>query len=128
MELRFKTEGKTYDLEAFVKLVGSDLLVVIWGGQKPHIGAAAMAQPRSNLKDTNSKGESASVLCLPGHKDDIIAKAVAEKIATSLSLNVTVTTGIHWDHLDRDGINCIIDNSHALTEMIIDKFLKKDLK
>lgn len=125
MEIRLKTESNSYDIEAFVKMLGVDLLVVIWGGEKPHIGAVAIAQPRLDLKDARSMSEPTSVFCFPGHKDDIIAKAVAEKIAIALSTNVTVTAGIHWDDLDHEGIKCIIDNSNLLTEMIIEKVSRK---
>ena len=66
--------------------------------------------------------------CFPGHKDDIIANAAAKKIATALNLNVAVTAGIHWDDIDREGINCIIDNGNLLTETIIEKIAKKQSK
>ena len=37
MEFRIKTEAEVYRLEASVQEIGKDLLVAIWGGEKPHI-------------------------------------------------------------------------------------------
>ena len=44
MEIKFKTDKGEYDLEARVMVMGQDLLVAIWGGDRPHVGAVAMAQ------------------------------------------------------------------------------------
>ncbi len=49
-EFTVKTEENSYNLSASVRLIGEDVLVAIWGGEKPHIGAVAVAQPRPSLK------------------------------------------------------------------------------
>ncbi|MBN1227398.1 MAG: hypothetical protein JXA79_10430, partial [Deltaproteobacteria bacterium] len=89
MEIRIKTEDDVYSLEAFVKNIGSDLLVSIFGGQRPHIGAVAVALPRPSLKDPKVRSATASVFCYPGHKEDVIAKEAAERLSAALDTNVT---------------------------------------
>ena len=128
MEFKIKTEKETYNLEAFVKELGQDLLVAIWGGERPHIGAVAVAQPRPSLKDNRLRSATASVFCYPGHKDDIVAKEAAEKISSALNTNVTVTTGIHWDDIDEAGIKAVIENSRELVKRIIEKITTKGTK
>lgn len=119
--MRFKTESQAFDLEAWVKLLGPDLLVVIWGGDRPHLGAVAIARPKPSPKDSPSGSEVSLVFCFPGHRDDVVARAAAERLAEALGRSVTVTAGIHWDHIDADGIQRVIDNGRALIEMIIEK-------
>jgi hypothetical protein len=121
MEFMIKTKKESYNLEAFVKEIGQDLLVAIWGGERPHIGAVAVAQPRPSLKDQSMRSATASVFCYPGHKDDIIAKEAAEKISAALNRNGIVTVGIHWENIDEAEIKAIIENSRDLIEMIIEK-------
>ena len=128
MEFRIDTDTEAYNLEAFVKQIGEDLLVAIWGGEKPHIGAVAVAQPRPSLKDESVVSATASVFCYPGHKDDIVAKEAAEKISSALNTNVTVTAGIHWDDIDEEGIKTIMANSQRLVNMIIEKITTKNFK
>jgi len=128
LEFRIKTEKDVYNLEAFVMKIGQDLLVAIWGGEKPHIGAVAVAQPRPSLKDRRLRSATASVFCYPGHKDDIIAKETAEMISAALNTNVTVMGGMHWDNIDEIGIKCAIENSRQLVKMIIEKIAKKESK
>ena len=124
LEFRVKTERQVYDLEAFVRKIGRDLLVAIWGGERPHIGAVAVAQPRPSLKDAGLRSATASVFCYPGHKDDIIAKEAAEKISSDLNANVTVTAGMHWDGIDEEGIKEVIANGRHLVDLIIERITK----
>lgn len=119
MEFTTRTETGAYDLTASVRLIGRDLLVAIWGGEKPHIGAVAVAQARPSLKDPDMTSATASVICYAGHKEDELVKASAEIIAAVLNTRVVVTGGIHWDNLDQNGIDTILKNSKALVEMIL---------
>ena len=121
MEIRIKTGDDAYSLEAFVKKIGNDLLVSIWGGEIPHIGAVAVAQPRPSLKDPRIRSATASVFCYPGHKEDVIAKETAERLSAALDTNVTVTAGAHWDKIDESGIKAVIESNRQLITMIIEE-------
>ncbi len=118
-EFIIKTEEDAYNLSASVRLIGEDVLVAIWGGEKPHIGAVAVAQPRPSLKDPDVTSSSASVICLVGHKEDELAKAAAEILAAALKTQVVVTAGIHWDNLAPKGIQHVVRNTETLVEMIL---------
>jgi hypothetical protein len=121
MEFDVATREGSYDLEAGVRRIGEDFLVAIWGGEKPHIGAVSVAQPRPSLQDPAATSASASVICLLGHKEDELAKAAGEILAAALNTIVVVTAGIHWDHLDEAGIQQVIRNSQILVEMILSR-------
>ncbi|WP_018754619.1 hypothetical protein [Paenibacillus terrigena] len=81
---------------------GEDLCVTIAGGTKPHIGAVALAQVRPSLADSSRLSASVSVLTLLGHKEDEIAKYVAQQIAVARGANVVVSCGVHIDHASLD--------------------------
>jgi len=118
-EFTLQTEEDAYNLSASVRLIGEDVLVAIWGGERPHIGAVAVAQPRPSLKDPEVTSASASVICLVGHKEDELAKAAAEILAAVLETQVVVTAGIHWDNLAPEAIQRIVRNSEILVDMIL---------
>ncbi|HUL20346.1 MAG TPA: hypothetical protein VLZ10_02750 [Thermodesulfobacteriota bacterium] len=111
---RFKTCG-------FVQEVGQDILVSIWGGTQPHIGAVGIAVPRPSLKNPDKWSATSSNFTFPGHKEDTLVKRISERLATQLKKNVVVTAGIHWDNLSPQEIK-IIEN---LTEALSDRILKK---
>ena len=122
-EFTINTNEGEYDLWASVRQIGPDLLVAIWGGEKPHIGAVAMSQPRPSLKDPEVTSSTASVFAYVGHKEDELAKAAAEILAAALKTNVVVTAGIHWDNLAPEGIQRVIRNSEILVDMILTKLV-----
>jgi hypothetical protein len=121
MDFRVSTNQGEYDVEAHVRSIGEDLLVAISGGEKPHIGAVAVAQPRPSLKDPEVTSATASVFCYVGHKEDDLAKHAAENLAASFNTRVVVTAGIHWDNLSEEGIRKVMQNSRRLMELIVDR-------
>ena len=121
MDFTVKTDEGSYDLEAYARFIGNSLLVAIWGGEKPHIGAVSVAQPRPSLKDPGITSATSSVICLLGHKEDDLAKAGSEILASALNTEVVVTVGIHWDNLDGEGIKKVIRNAEILLDLILDR-------
>ena len=128
MEFRIKTTEEAYNLEGFVKSIGEDLLVAMWGGERPHFGAVAVAQPRLSLRDQSAVSATASVFCYVGHKEDGIAKEAAESLSAALNRNTTVTVGMHWDNIDEAGIKTIVENSRQLVNMILDEMSRREQK
>lgn len=77
-----------------VEQTGADFLVTITGGDRPHIGAAAMGIP---CEINKAAASSASTITVPGHKDYIVAQQAAEILSKELGTNVAVCCGIHYD-------------------------------
>jgi len=111
---RFKIHG-------FVQEVGQDLLVSIWGGTRPHIGAIGIAIPRPSLKNPKKWSATSSHFTFLGHKEDIMVKKISEKLATQLRRNVVVTAGVHWDRITSNEIKAI----QNLTQKLSDQILKR---
>ena len=47
--------------------------ILLYGGERPHIGCTVMAQPRPSLADPQKMSSTASVLNLSGHKDETVS-------------------------------------------------------
>jgi hypothetical protein len=118
-EFTVATQAGRFDISAWVRLIGMDLLVAISGGEKPHIGAVAVAQPRPSLRNPEVTSATASVICCMGHKEDALAKAASEKLSATFNRRVVVTAGIHWDNLTDEGIRQVQQNGEALIELIL---------
>ncbi len=119
MDFHVATSRGEYDLEASVRAIGEDLLVAVWGGEKPHIGAVAVAQSRPSLRDPRTTSATASVFCYVGHKEDDFAKQAAERLAATFNTRVVVTAGIHWDNLSEEGIRKVMQNSGMLLDLVV---------
>ncbi len=113
---RFKIRG-------FVQEVGEDILVSVWGGTRPHIGAVGIAVPRQSLKNSRQWSATSSNFTFPGHKEDVLVKKISEKLAARLKKNVVVAAGIHWDGITLKEIKTIENLTGELSDRILDTLL-----
>jgi gallate decarboxylase subunit D len=112
-----QTRSGVFDLTASVTSIGNDLIVAIWGG-KPHIGAVALAQARKSIKDPEKLGATSSVLCILGHKEDYVVKAVSERLASLANCSIVVVAGMHWDNVGDSDLHQISQNVETLIHLI----------
>lgn len=106
-------------VEAEAVLIGGDVLVWIYGGERPHIGAVAAAQPRPSLADPARASATASVLTFLGHKEDAVVKAVSERLASALAANVVVTAGLHWDRLSPAQLEAVMARCDEIADLLV---------
>ena len=118
------SKGK-FKLHAHTQRMGQDLLVSIWGGTRPHIGAVGMAIPRPSLRDPKKWSATSSNFTFIGHKEDALVKRISETLATELRRNVVVVAGIHWDDLTAREIKIIEDLTQKMSDQILKKLKKR---
>lgn len=121
------SEGERYQIHATARLIGEDLLVAIWGGTRPHIGAVAVALPRPSLADSQRASSTSSVFTLLGHKEDEVVKMVSEHLSARLGKNVVVTAGIHWDNLSAEAIEEIVHICKELADEVHARIIREEL-
>jgi hypothetical protein len=93
--------------------MGDDLVLMLRGGEKYHIGAVAMATPYKNTAST-------SIISSYGHKEGDLVKPLAEKVAKKLKKTVVLVAGLHIDNATHDDIQKLVENSNK----VIDDFLE----
>ena len=116
------SKGK-FTIEGQVQEIGPDILVSIWGGSRPHIGAIGIAVPRHSLKNPRKWSATSSNFTFPGHKEDTLVKKISERLAAQLRRNVVVTAGIHWDSITLKEIKTIENLTGKLSDRILERLL-----
>ena len=106
-------------LDFSVIILGNDISISISGGTKPHVGAVALSIPRPSLKNDKKMSTTTSLLAVTGHKDDEVAKSVAEKVAASTGKTVVAIAGIHIDNATAKEIEAIRKNAVSGTRKTI---------
>ena len=117
-EKKFSFGSMPYTVHAEVRLLGEDVLVILSGGTKPHIGSIAAAHPRPSLTDEKIISSTSSVYNFLGHKDHVIAQRVAEMLSSRLNRNVVAVTGFHIDKITQEGISRVVENCDELAKKI----------
>jgi gallate decarboxylase subunit D len=115
---RFKIYG-------LVQEMGEDLLVSIWGGTRPHIGAVGIAIPRPSLRDPKRWSASSSNFTFVGHKEDTLVKRFSEDLAARLRRNVVVVAGIHWDRMTPGEIKAVQNLTKEMSGQILKELMKR---
>lgn len=114
----YATDGRVH-LTLAAQLLGAHLNVSLFGGEKPHIGAVAVAEPRPSLSNPTEISTSCSVITRLAHKEDELARSVASTLARELNTVVCVACGIHLPDISPDEIRLVLRLCEALTKELI---------
>lgn len=110
-------------LGAMVVEVGDDVVVAVGGGERPHVGCVVAAVP-SVRRDGSGFDASVSLLTILPHKEEPIARAVAEAVCTGLGRVAVVTAGVHEDGLDRAGIDTYLRLGRELAAAVVERLCR----
>ncbi|HAD19653.1 MAG TPA: hypothetical protein DCF42_04570 [Lachnospiraceae bacterium] len=104
MEITKTAQGISITCQAV--FAGDDLNLTIYGGERPHIGCVVLSIPRPSLTGTGT-GVTSSVLNLPGHKEESVARMFAEYAAKKYGRTTCCTCGIHMDQATKGQLKTI---------------------
>ena len=103
------TSGKgKYKVFLEQKKIGGDLIYILGGGEKTHIGGVVICEPN---KSTN-------VIRLEGHYDDIVLKPIAEEACKKYRTKVVAIGGVHVDDATKEEIDKLVENCRELVKCI----------
>lgn len=82
----------------------------IYGGTRPHIGAVSIAGPDGKVSTTQ----------FPAHRDGVVSARWAGALAAAGYRPAVVLAGIHYDHLDRAGIDQVVQATEHLLHQALE--------
>ena len=89
--------------------------VSLYGGHLPHIGAVTIARAADDVQTT----------LFPGHRDDVVSRRWAWRLIEAGCLPAVVEVGIHYDDLNREGIETVVRAADRLLERLISEIDKR---
>jgi len=124
-QMYFKAGEGRFQVDLLVSVTGDGLVVQLFGGERTHVGAVAISLPRPSLSDPAKISCNTTVVPLLGHKDDEVAKPVAEEIAVVCGKPVLVVAGIHVDNAGPEDIKALVSNCHSAVRMLTGSLTKQ---
>ncbi len=88
--------------------IGDDIVLLVGGGEKPHIGGIVVCKPN----------EPAYILSLPKHRDVEALELIASIVSKKYNTTCTAIGGIHIDNATKDEIKRILDNCRKIAELV----------
>ena len=120
--VRVSDEAGGRSLTAWFHRAGDDVVVAVGGGDRPHVGCVVLCQPGRPASGGAGFSVSSSVLTIAPHKEEPIARVVAERICGDLGRVVVVTAGVHEDGIDRVGIETYLRLGDELASALLERF------
>ena len=103
---------------------GVDLVVAVGGGARPHVGCVVVAQPHASSAEPGRVRVTSSVISIPPHREEVLARPLAEALARALGGVVTVTAGVHDDNLTPEGIAAYLRLGESLRERLLQRLVQ----
>jgi gallate decarboxylase subunit D len=104
---------------AMVVLCGADMVIIVGGGERPHIGAlGASISPSVYTLDAVAKFSNPRLITFPNHKEGEIVRNAVTRLSDRLKRNVVVTAGLHITNASNDDIQLLVDNFNELVDSI----------
>jgi hypothetical protein len=104
-------------LQAFP--LDNGIIIHITGGDKPHIGGVAVGLPRPSTQDPSRVTANVSVISILGHKDDELARPIADQLVRALNSIVVVIAGVHIHQATKEDIAKVIANANQAVEKFL---------
>lgn len=96
--MRIEQQVLGWPLRAELISLDDGITVLLTGGCRTHIGCVAAAEPEGLLRTME----------FPGHREREVAEEWAETLAKQSGHRVCVVCGIHYDALDRPGLEEVL--------------------
>jgi len=88
--------------------IGDNLLFVLGGGEKSHVGGVVICEP----------GKKIQAVRLEGHFDDIVLKPIAETACKKYKTKVVAVGGVHVDNATKKEIDLLVENCRVLSQKL----------
>ena len=113
-------EGRT-ELYLIAVFSGDDLIIVIFGGDRPHIGSVSVAYPPFAEEERKKErgGVVLNTISLPGHKDYVVSEMVVEGAARVLGGVVAVSADIRIEEASKAEVEEVLMNSEKLKDVFL---------
>jgi len=112
--------GKHF-VSAKVQVLDKGLTIILCSGEHSHVGSVVVAVPRPSLQDSSKISTTSSVINLVGHKDEEVARPLAEKVAKICNQTVVVVAGIHVEKATSEDIGILSGNVEDVAAAMIRK-------
>ena len=106
--------------------LGRDVCLTFSGGEEPHIGAVALAEPRPSMAQKGKTSASASVLCVTGHMEDMMVREGALRVASALGQRAVVVAGLHIDDASPEDIDKLTRNFFLTLAAVLQRLTQEN--
>lgn len=113
MKATFTDTQAGYLIKVQLQQIGPDLLLVITGGDHPHVGTVTTFSPQSAAQTSRFPSHDGRL-----HKDGLLAKVLAKQIQPMLKGTCTITAGVHVNQISQRQIDMASTKAKILGQQV----------
>lgn len=111
-ELRCSYRGR--DIVAQALQLPQGIHISLYGGDLPHIGAVGIVDQEGHCNVTQ----------FPGHNEGVVCEKWTAALSNAGCRPAVVEAGIHYDGLDKNGIEAVMDITNKLLDETLTQLAK----
>lgn len=119
MMTTFSVTQAAYTIQVQLQQIGPDLLLLITGGDHPHIGAVTTLSPQTVAKTVRFPSHDGRL-----HKDGVLSELLAKQIQPVIKGTCTITAGVHVDQISQRQIMAASTMVKTLGQQVV-RWLKQ---
>lgn len=104
---------------------GRGLVVGLFGGESPHVGAVVVSVPRPSLADPARASCTSSVVNLPAHKEEEVIRPLAEELARATGRPVVGVAGVHVEAARPADLELLVRNCRAAGRRLLEALVAR---
>ena len=108
-EIFEKAECLGRTIVARATLFPEGIHILIYGGDRPHIGAVTIISPEGAEETVR----------FPTHRDDVVSRHWGKRLQAEGFLPAVVEAGIHYDGLTKEGVDAVIRATDLLLKRLL---------
>jgi hypothetical protein len=119
LHLAFEAGGGRHRIWGTALAVPAAVSLQLLGGDVPHIGAVGVSLPRPGRPGKRPGGPATSVIALPGHREDELARPIAAELARALGRTAVVVAGIHLEAATARDVAALVRNARRAARLVL---------
>ena len=100
------------------------LVLQLYGGTFEHVGSVVVSVPVATLRDPEKTRATSSIINLPPHMDELVARPAAERLALLFNTPVVCIAGLHVDNATKEEITSMIKNAESVVDNLVNNLKK----
>lgn len=98
----------------------SGAVLQIYGGTHEHIGSVIVSQAGPASWNADRLYATSSVVNLPSHRDETVAREAAERAALCLRVPIVCIAGLHIDSATENDIAVLVNNAKVVVSKLLE--------
>ena len=106
-------------VHGILTLTDNGIVLQLYGGTHEHVGSVVVSTPAATIRDPGKIRATSSMINLPPHMDDLVARPAAERLAMLFMTSVVCVAGLHVDDATKAEIEEMVKNAETVVEQLV---------